>query len=68
MAKKDTIEIKMLSDGRTYSIENTKYDTLERVFMYAKENMTSPCMFHLLSHIDDPRTIQDNKENLNQVF
>lgn len=68
MAKKDTIEIKMLSDGRTYSIENTKYDTLERVFMYAKENMTSPCMFHLLSHIDDPELFRTTKRTLIKSF
>lgn len=68
MSKTDTIAIKMVSSGNTYDIEKTKYDSLEKVFMYAKENMTSPCMFHLISHIDEPELFRITKKDLIKSF
>jgi len=58
----------MVSTGNTYHVENTKYDKLEKVFMYAKENMTSPCMFHLLSHIHEPEKFKVTKKDLIKSF
>lgn len=68
MSKTDTIDIKMVSSGNTYAIEKTKYDSLEKVFMYAKENMTSPCMFHLISHIDELELFRTTKKDLIKSF
>lgn len=68
MAKTDTTAVKMVSTGNTYYVENTKYDKLEKVFMYAKENMTSPCMFHLLSHIHEPELFRTTKKDLIRSF
>ena len=68
MAKKDTMTIKMVSDGRSYEIEKTKYERLEGVFMHAKENMTSPCMFHLVSHIHEPEVFRVTKEDFIKSF
>lgn len=68
MAKTDTVTIKMISTGKSYKVEKTKYDRLEEVFMYAKENMTSPCMFHLLSHIHEPEVFRITKKDLIKSF
>lgn len=68
MSKTDTIDIKMVSSGNTYPIEKTKYDSLEKVFMYAKENMSFPCMFHLISHIDEPELFRVTKKDLIKSF
>lgn len=68
MSKTDTIDIKMVSSGNTYAVEKTKYDSLEKVFMYAKENMTSPCMFHLISHIDELELFRTTKKDLIKFF
>lgn len=68
MAKTDTTVVKMVSTGNAYHVENTKYDKLEKVFMYAKENMTSPCMFHLISHIDKQEIFRTTKKDLIKSF
>ena len=68
MSKTNTIAMKMISTGHTYHIEQTKYERLEEVFMYAKENMTSPCMFHLLSHIHEPEQFRITKKDLIKSF
>jgi len=68
MARTDTTPVKMVSTGNTYRVENTKYDKLEKVFIYAKENMTSPCMFHLLSHIHEPEQFKITKKDLIKSF
>lgn len=68
MSKTDTITIKMVSNGKPYKIEKTKYDRLEEVFLYAKENMKSPCMFHLLSHIHDAEAFRVTKKDLIRTF
>ena len=68
MAKTDTTVVKMVSTGNAYHVENTKYDKLEKVFMHAKENMTSPCMFHLLSHIHEPEVFRVTKKDLIKSF
>ena len=68
MSKTNTVPIKMVSTGNTYHVEHTKYERLEEVFMYAKENMTSPCMFHLLSHIHEPEQFRITKKTLIKSF
>lgn len=68
MAKTDTIKVKMLASGNKYQIEKTKYDSLERMFLYAQNNMTSPCIYHLIAHIENPSQFKNSKKNLIRLF
>lgn len=61
MSKTDTITIKMTSKGRGYKIENTKQERIEKVFAYARDTMTSPSAFHLITHIHDAELFRTTK-------
>lgn len=63
-----TIKLKMVSGGKKYGVEKDKYDQLENFILYAHDNMTSPCMFHLLSHIDDIEAFKVTKRTLLKEF
>jgi hypothetical protein len=41
---------------------------VEEVLFYAKDNMTSPCAFHLLSHISDPDAFAKVKSDFAKKF
>lgn len=64
MSVKDTIKIKIMSDGNEYEIEKTKYDNLEKLIMYGKGKMKSPTMIHFISHIADAEQFKTTKEDL----
>ena len=61
MSKIDTINIKMTPKGRGYGIENTKQERIESVFAHARDTMTSPCAFHLITHIHDAELFRTTK-------
>lgn len=63
-----TIKLKMTSNGRKYGVEQDKYDLLEKFILYANESMTSPYMFHLLSHISDVEAFKVTKRTLLKEF
>lgn len=58
----------MTPKGREYAIEKDKHKTLSNLYSYAKENMTSPCMYHLLSHISDEEAFRKSKSDLIRLF
>lgn len=64
MSVKDTIKIKIMSDGNEYEIEDTKYEVLEKLIMYGKGKMKSPTMIHFISHIVDAEQFRTTKEDL----
>lgn len=64
MSVKDTTKVKIISDGNEYQIEKTKYDSLEKLIVYAKSNMSSPTMIHFISHIVDAEQFKTTKEDL----
>ena len=47
------MEINMCIGGKKYDIDDGYYEDLEVFVSHARDSMTSPCMFHLLSHICD---------------
>lgn len=63
-----TIKLKMTSEGKKYGVEQDKYDQLESFILYAHDSMTSPCMFHLLSHISDVEAFKATKRTLLKEF
>ncbi|WP_317889660.1 MULTISPECIES: hypothetical protein [Acinetobacter calcoaceticus/baumannii complex] len=63
-----TIGIKIMTDGRRYEINPVHYDKIENLALYARDNMSYPCCFHFLSHIDDPETFKETKRNLIKEF
>lgn len=61
MSKRDTITIKITPKGQGYNIENTKQERIESVFAHAKDSMTSPCAFHLITHVYEPELFRTTK-------
>lgn len=68
MSKKDTVTIKITTNGNSYEIEKTKYDKLEALCEHARDTMTSPCVFHLISHICDTDAFETTKRTLIKYF
>lgn len=68
MSVVDTINIKMLSDGKSYKIEKTKYSRLEDLVTNARDNMKSPNMIHFISHIVDPEQFKITKKDLVKLY
>lgn len=68
MAKTNTMQLKMINNGNTYQIDPVKYESLESLFIYAKESMKHPCMYHFLSHIEDPEQFRKSKRYLIRLF
>lgn len=66
--RKKVIRLKMTPKGREYGIEKDKHKTLSNLYSYAKENMTSPYMYHLLSHVSDEEAFRKSKSNLIRLF
>lgn len=62
------IPICMSTGGVQYKIEARNYDKLERFVEHARDNMVSPCMFHLLSHICDVDEFKKSKRDLIKNF
>lgn len=68
MSVKDTTKVKIISDGKEYEIENPKYDSLEKLIVYAKSNMKSPTMIHFISHIVDAEKFRTTKKDLIKLY
>lgn len=68
MSVKDTTKVKIISDGKEYEIENPKYDSLEKLIVYAKSNMKSPTMIHFISHIADAEKFRTTKGDLIKLY
>lgn len=68
MSVKDTTKVKIISDGKEYEIENPKYDSLEKLIVYAKSNMKSPTMIHFISHIADAEKFRKTKGDLIRLY
>nr|QJS05488.1 hypothetical protein [Psychrobacter sp.] len=49
----NTIKVNMVKGGKSYGLVPRRMKRIEDVFAYAKETMTSPCAFHLITHIHD---------------
>lgn len=62
------IKMAVTKDGKQYQIDINNYDKLERFIEYARDEMTSPNMFHLLSHICDADEFKKSKRNLIKDF
>lgn len=58
----------MTTGGAKYKVEERNYDKLEGFVKHARDNMVSPCMFHLLSHIYDADEFKKSKRNLIKSF
>ena len=68
MPRKDTITMKMTKNGNEYQIEERKYEQMEALLIHANDSMTSPCIFHLCSHIDKPDLFKLSKRDLIKNF
>lgn len=65
----NTLNVRMVSDGgRTYAIETKQYDKLENILLHARNEMTSPCIYHMLSWVHDAETFRDSKRDLIKLF
>jgi hypothetical protein len=62
------VEINMCIGGKKYNIDDGYYEALEVFVSHARDSMTSPCMFHLLSHICDADEFKKTKRNLIRLF
>lgn len=51
----------MVKGGKLYNTKNPKIERIEDVFSYAKDTMTSPCAFHLITHIHDTELFRATK-------
>lgn len=58
----------MCIGGKKYDIDDGYYEDLEVFVSHARDSMTSPCMFHLLSHICDADEFKKTKRNLIRLF
>ena len=54
--------------GRTYQIEPKQYDKLEELITYARDEMSKPCIYHMLSWVSDPNSFKTSKRNLIKLF
>ena len=55
-------------DAKNYHANPDHLERVEEVLFYAKDNMTSPCAFHLLSHISDPKAFAKVKSDFAKNF
>lgn len=53
-------------DAKRYTANPDYLDQIESILFYAKEHMTSPCSFHLLSHVSEPENL--DKSNFLKNF
>lgn len=51
----------MVQGYKGYDLDPEKQDTIEGVFSYARDTMTSPCAFHLITHICDAELFRATK-------
>jgi hypothetical protein len=51
----------MVKGYEGYALDPDKQDTIEGVFSYARDTMTSPCAFHLITHIHDAELFRATK-------
>ena len=51
----------MVKGYKGYELNPIHQDTIESVFSYARDTMTSPCAFHLITHIDDAELFRETK-------
>ncbi|MDQ9831567.1 hypothetical protein RFY41_00635 [Acinetobacter soli] len=54
--------------GRTYQIEQKQYEKLEKLITYSKDEMTKPCIYHMLSWISHPDSFKISKRDLIKLF
>ena len=51
-----------------YNANPDHLEAIEEVLVYARDNMTSPCAFHLLSHVEHPDDFKKVKSNFSKLF
>ena len=61
MDKRDTTALKITKDGKRYNTKDKRRERIEDVFSYARDNMTSPCAYHLITHIHDAELFRATK-------
>lgn len=61
MDKRDTTALKITKDGKRYNTKDKRRERIEEVFSYARDNMTSPCAYHLITHIHDAELFRATK-------
>lgn len=54
--------------GRTYQVEQKQYEKLEELITYARDEMTKPCIYHMLSWISSPDDFKASKRDLIKLF
>lgn len=63
------LNIKITADrGRTYQIQSKQYEKLESLITHAKDTMTRPCIYHMLSWISSPDDFKASKRDLIKLF
>lgn len=63
------LNIRITNDnGHTYQIKAKQYEKLEALITHARDTMTSPCIYHLLSWVSDAEAFKVNKRDLIKLF
>ena len=53
MDKRDTQPLKITKNGKLYDTKHKRRERIEEVFSHARDTMTSPSAYHLITHIED---------------
>ena len=61
MDKRDTLPVKITKNGKLYDTKDTRRERIEEVFSHARDTMTSPSAYHLISHIYDAELFEPTK-------
>ena len=54
--------------GNTYQVEPKQYEKLEELITYARDEMSKPCIYHMLSWISSPDDFKESKRDLIKLF
>lgn len=64
-----TVNIRVTTiNGKQYKIKNKQYDKLEALITHAKDKMSNPCIYHMLSWVRFPDRFASEKRNLIKSF
>lgn len=64
-----TVDVRVTTiNGKKYKIKSKQYDKLENLITYAKDKMSNPCVYHMLSWIRFEDKFAFEKRNLIKTF
>lgn len=61
MDKRDTQPLKITKNGKLYDTKHKRRERIEEVFSHARDTMTSPSAYHLITHIEDAELFEPIK-------